>query len=141
MALFALIGPRRTRTVAQVLAALVGAAFFLVSQTRTILGVQKSNSLFAEITRQAQEGRLHPAPIVSLPLRAMLGQPLPLLALLAGSAALFAVAALTLGRRFSDAAAATQGKTGARPARASRGRPGAPSPPARSWPPCARSCC
>jgi len=117
MALFALIGPRRTRTVAQVMAALVGAAFFLVSQTRTILGAQQSNSLFAEITRQAQEGRLHPAPVMSLPLRAMLGEPLPLLALLAGSAALFALAALTLGRRFSDAAAATQGKTAARPAR------------------------
>lgn len=118
MALFALIGPRRTRTVAQVMAALVGAAFFLVSQTRTLLGEQKSNSLFAEITRQAQEGRLHPTPVMSLPLRAMLGAPLPLLALLAASAALFAMAALTLGQRFSDAAAATQGKTAARPARA-----------------------
>ncbi|MFZ0266321.1 hypothetical protein [Caulobacter sp.] len=120
MVLFALIGPRRTRTVAQVLAALVGAAFFLASQARTILGAQKSNSLFAEITRQAMEGRLHPAPIVSLPLRAMLGEPLPLLALLAGSAGLFALAALALGRRFSDAAAATQGKTGAKPTKASR---------------------
>ena len=120
MGLFALIGPRRTRTVAQVMAALVGAAFFLVSQTRTILGEQKSNSLFAEITRQAQEGRLKPPPIAALPLRAMLGEPLPLLALLAGAAALFALAALALGRRFSDAAAATQGKTGARPARESR---------------------
>jgi ABC-2 type transport system permease protein len=127
--------------VAQVLAALVGAAFFLVSQTRTILGEQKSNSLFAEITRQAQEGRLHPAPIVSLPLRAMLGEPLPLLALLAGSAAAVRLAALALGRRFSDAAAATQGKTAAKPRQGDRARPAAPSPPARSWPPCARSCC
>ncbi|MBO9559695.1 MAG: hypothetical protein J7515_14085 [Caulobacter sp.] len=120
MALFALIGPRRTRTVAQVLAALVGAAFFLVSQIRTILGAQKSNSLFMEIERQAQEGRLHPPPILGLPLRAMLGEPLPLLAILAGSAILFAVAAAALGRRFSDAAAATQGKTAARPAKATR---------------------
>ena len=120
MALFALIGPRRTRTVAQVMAALVGAAFFLVSQTRTILGAQKSNSLFAEITRQAQEGRLKPPPIADLPLRAMLGEPLPLLALLAGSVVLFALATLALGRRFSDAAAATQGKTSAKPAKESR---------------------
>jgi ABC-2 type transport system permease protein len=120
MGLFALIGPRRTRTVAQVMAALVGAAFFLVSQTRTILGEQKSGSLFAEISRQAQEGRLKPPPIASLPLRAMLGEPLPLLALLVGAAGLFALAALALGRRFSDAAAATQGKTGARPVRTSR---------------------
>jgi ABC-2 type transport system permease protein len=115
MGLFALIGPRRTRAVAQVLAALVGAAFFLVSQARTILGEQTSSSLFADITRQAQEGRLKPPPIASLPLRAMLGQPLPLLALLAGAAVLFALSAAILGRRFSDAAAATQGKTGAKP--------------------------
>jgi len=120
MGLFALIGPRRTRTVAQVMAALVGAAFFLVSQTRTILGEQRSSSLFGEITRQAQEGRLKPPPIASLPLRAMLGEPLPLLALLAGAAALFALASLALGRRFSDAAAATQGKTAAKPTRESR---------------------
>ncbi len=122
MALFALIGPRRTRTVAQVMAALVGAAFFLVSQTRTILGAQKSSSLFAEIARQAQEGRLRPAPIVALPLQAMLGEPLPLLALLAGSTLLFWLAASALGRRFSDAAAATQGKTAAKPAREGRAR-------------------
>ena len=122
MALFALIGPRRTRTVAQVMAALVGAGFFLVSQARVILGEQKSDSLFAEVTRQAMEGRLHPAPIAGLPLRAMLGEPLPLLALLAGSTGLFALTALALGQRFSDAAVATQGKTAARPARASLGQ-------------------
>jgi ABC-2 type transport system permease protein len=113
MGLFALIGPRRTRTVAQVMAALVGAMFFLVSQTRTILGEQTSNSLFADITQQAQSGRLKPPPIMSLPLRAMLGEPLPLLALLVGAAALFGLSALALGRRFADAAAATQGKTDA----------------------------
>ncbi|EJL23352.1 hypothetical protein PMI01_04854 [Caulobacter sp. AP07] len=115
MGLFALIGPRRTRTVAQVMAALVGAAFFLISQARTILGEQTSRSLFADITRQAQEGRLRPPPIASLPLRAMLGEPLPLLALLAGAMVLFALSAAVLGRRFSDAAAATQGKTDAQP--------------------------
>ena len=115
MGLFALIGPRRTRTVAQVMAALVGAAFFLVSQARTILGEQTSGSLYADIVHQAQEGRLKPPPIASLALRAMLGEPLPLLALLAGAAALFALSVAALGRRFSDAAAATQGKTDAKP--------------------------
>lgn len=115
MGLFALIGPRRTRTVAQVLAALVGAAFFLASQARNILGEGTSRSLLTDIAREAQEGRLKPPPIASLPLRAMLGQPLPLLALLVGAAVLFALSAAILGRRFSDAAAAAQGKTGARP--------------------------
>lgn len=115
MGLFALIGPRRTRTVAQVMAALVGAIFFLVSQARVILGEETSESLFTEIVREAQSGRLNPPPIMSLPLRAMLGEPLPLLALLGGAAALFALSALVLGRRFADATAAAQGKTGARP--------------------------
>ena len=111
MALFALIGPRRTRTVAQVMAALVGAGFFLVSQSRTILGQQASSSLYADIIRRSQEGRLNPPPLADLPLRAMLGQPLPLLALLGGAAVLFALSASALGRRFSDAAAAAQGAT------------------------------
>jgi ABC-2 type transport system permease protein len=115
MGLFALIGPRRTRTVAQVMAALVGAIFFLVSQARVILGEETSESLFTEIVREAQSGRLNPPPIMSLPLRAMLGEPLPLLALLGGAAALFALSALVLGRGFADATAAAQGKTGARP--------------------------
>ena len=96
MGLFALIGPRRTRTVAQVMAALVGAAFFLVSQSRTILGQQASSSLYADIMRRSQEGRLNPPPLADLPLRAMLGQPLPLLALLGGAAVLFALSALSL---------------------------------------------
>lgn len=117
MGLFALIGPRRTRVVAQVMAALVGAVFFLVSQAQTLLGERRSDSLFGEIVRQARDGRLEPPAVLSLPLRAMLGEPLPLLALLAGAAALFWLASATLGRRFSDAAAATQGKTGGRPAR------------------------
>nr|WP_232793182.1 hypothetical protein [Caulobacter hibisci] len=109
MALFSLIGPRRTRTVAQVLAALVGAAFFLTSQIRTILGKSASESLFQTLARESAEGRLKLPPIGWWPLRAMLGEPLPLLAVLALGAGAFALSALSLGRRFADAAAATQG--------------------------------
>ncbi|WP_426030957.1 hypothetical protein [Caulobacter sp. DWP3-1-3b2] len=121
MALFALIGPRRTRTVAQVMAALVGAGFFLVSQARSILGQQASSSVYADIMQRSQEGRLNPPPFADLPLRAMLGQPLPLLALLGGAAALFILSARALGRRFSDAAAAAQGATTSAPAKAGKG--------------------
>jgi ABC-2 type transport system permease protein len=106
MALFALIGPRRTRTVAQVLAALVGAAFFLASQARNLMGKQASETLYAQIAHEATSGRLAPPPAASLPLRAMLGEPLPLLGMLAIGALLFWLAAQTLGRRFSAAAAA-----------------------------------
>ena len=109
MALFALIGPRRTRTVAQVMAALIGAAFFLASQYRNLMGQQASESLFARIAIDAQQGRLQPPQFADLPLRAALGEPLPLLILVAMGGGVFLFAAQTLGRRFADAAAATQG--------------------------------
>lgn len=115
MALFALIGPRRTRTVAQVLAALVGAAFFLASQYRNLMGDAASESLYATIVREAIDGRLTPPPIASLPLRAMLGEPLPLLGVLAVAGGLFWLATTLLGRRFADAAAAAQGSGSTRP--------------------------
>lgn len=109
MALFALIGPRRTRTVAQVMAALIGAAFFLASQYRNLMGEKASESLFARIALDAKEGRITLPPLADLPLRAALGQPLPLLALVAIGVGIFLLSAWTLGRRFADAAAATQG--------------------------------
>ncbi|MCY1646861.1 hypothetical protein OVA11_07225 [Caulobacter sp. SL161] len=109
MALFALIGPRRTRTVAQVLAALIGAAFFLASQYRTLMGEQASESLFARIALDVKDGRIQPPPFADLPLRAAVGEPIPLLVLMAIGLGLFLFAARVLGKRFADAAAATQG--------------------------------
>lgn len=109
MALFALIGPRRTRTVAQVMAALIGAAFFLASQYRNLMGEKASQSLFARIALEAKDGRIKPPPFADLPLRAALGEPLPLLVLVVIGAGIFLLAANVLGRRFADAAAATQG--------------------------------
>jgi len=119
MFLFRLIGPRRTRTVAQVLAALTGAAFFLVSQIRTLMGERASESLFQSLAREAAEGRMKIPPVGYWPLLAMLGEPLPLLAMLAIGAGAFALAALSLGKRFADAAAVTQGAeaSAARPAK------------------------
>jgi len=114
MALFALIGPRRTRTVAQVLAALVGAAFFLASQYRNLMGEAASDNLMVQIARSAGDGSLVLPPLASLPLQAMVGQPLPLLGLLGVGVGLFWLAANALGRRFSDAAAAAQGASSRR---------------------------
>ena len=109
MALFALIGPRRTRTVAQVMAALIGAAFFLASQYRNLMGERASESLFARIALDVKDGRIVLPPFADWPLRAALGQPLPLLVIVAIGAGIFLLAARVLGRRFADAAAATQG--------------------------------
>ena len=109
MALFTLIGPRRTRTVAQVMAALIGAAFFLASQYRNLMGERASDSLFARIATDARDGRIALPPLADLPLRAAVGEPLPLLAMVVLGVGIFLLASRTLGRRFADAAAATQG--------------------------------
>lgn len=109
MALFALIGPRRTRTVAQVMAALIGAAFFLASQYRNLMGAKASESLFARIALDVRDGLIVLPSFADWPLRAALGQPVPLLVLVAIGAGIFLLAAQVLGRRFADAAAATQG--------------------------------
>jgi ABC-2 type transport system permease protein len=106
--LFALIGPKRTRAVAQLLAAVIGAAFFLVSQSRTLFGA-RSTTLFMQVMSAASDPRLKLPPLAGWPLRAALGQPLPLISLLAAGAALFLAVTAWLSRRFAADAAAAQG--------------------------------
>ncbi len=106
--LFRLLGPRRTRAVAQVLAALIGAAFFLVAQSRNLLGAERTKGLIDLIARAARGGMVTP-PTADWPLRAMLGQPLPLLAIMALGVGLFLVATNAIGRRFAADAAAASG--------------------------------
>jgi ABC-2 type transport system permease protein len=108
MVLFRLIGPRRTRAVAQVLAALIGAAFFLAAQARNLLGADKTKGV-AGLVIHAAQGQIKTPPLADWPLRAMLGQPLPLLAVMAVGAGLFLSATHWIGRRFAADAAAASG--------------------------------
>lgn len=108
VALFAVIGPRRTRAAAQILAAIIGAAFFLISQTQTILG-RRSSSLWLQLVSAASDPRLRLPPGASWPLRAMLGDPLPLAAMLLAGAAVFFTVTAWLSRRFAADAASAQG--------------------------------
>jgi ABC-2 type transport system permease protein len=108
VALFALIGPRRTRAIAQILAAIIGAAFFLSTQLRTLLGARTANLVAQVMTAAADRGLRLPA-IASWPLRAALGEPVPLLAMLGTGAAIFGLVTAWLGRRFAADAAAAQG--------------------------------
>jgi len=124
-ALFGILGPRRTRTVGQILAALIGAAFFLASQARNLLGGAQTRSLWLSIAETVRDGRVQLPPGASWPLRAMLGEPLPLAGLTVASLALFLGASQWLGQRFARNAAAAGGidlagggrKTARRPAR------------------------
>ena len=122
MLLFRLIGPRRTRAVAQVLAAIIGAAFFLVGQTYNILGRRTGGVAVLLFQYATDHGRGLPAAATWAP-RAMLGEPVLLAAIAALSLAFFAATSWRLGERFvANAAAASGADT---PTRATRRKAGA----------------
>jgi ABC-2 type transport system permease protein len=106
--LFRLIGPRRTRVVAQILAALIGAAFFLVSQIRTLLGA-KAGGVWLQVAASAGDPALRLPAFASWPLRAMLGEPAPLAGMVGAGALLFFGVSAWLSQRFAADAAAAQG--------------------------------
>jgi len=107
--LFRVIGPRRTRTLGQVLAAILGAAFFLIAQARNILGGAKTAGLAAVVVQLAKDPRFQAVPGLSWPLRALLGEPLPLLAAIGLGGGVFLIANQILGARFAADAAAAAG--------------------------------
>jgi ABC-2 type transport system permease protein len=117
--LFAIIGPRRTKVVGQVLGAIIGAGFFLVAQARSILGAGRSASLWRDLIASSSEGRLHLSGVATWPARAMLGEPLPVLGVVGGAAMIFIVTVWALGRRFAGDAAAATGADAPRARRAS----------------------
>ena len=109
MALFAVIGPRRTRTVAQVMAAMIGAGLFLALQARNLLGGARTGSVVNDLMRVASDPGLHPPPLADLPLRAAMGEPGPLAAVAVLAIAAFGWTSRSLGRRFAADAAAASG--------------------------------
>ena len=72
--LFRLIGPKRTRTIAQMIAILVGAAVFLVAQSRNLVGQTRFNRWLGAVAGSGPAGgRIH-GPL-AWPLRALSGEP------------------------------------------------------------------
>ncbi|HEX3888322.1 MAG TPA: hypothetical protein VHW05_12555 [Phenylobacterium sp.] len=107
--LFRLIGPRRTRTIGQVLAAITGAAAFLMGQAYNILGRGKSASVWATMVQWTSSSHFTPPPGFDWPLRAMLGQPVPLSAVVGLGVGVFLLANQLLGARFAADAASAAG--------------------------------
>lgn len=108
MGLSAVIGARRTRTAGQLLAAVIGAAFFLVGQLRNILP-DHALRLFEGVMNWADGGALQPGAPLSWPALALLGHALPLFVFVGGSALVFAAVVLGLGRSFAANAGAAAG--------------------------------
>jgi ABC-2 type transport system permease protein len=119
LALFRVAGARRTREIGQMLAALIGATFFLIIQARSLLP-DGGERLFGGVLRWARSGVFAPDAPLAWPARAMLGEPLPLVTLVAASLLVFAAMAAGLGRRFSSNVAAAAGASTAS-GRVSRG--------------------
>lgn len=122
MALFATIGPRRTRTASQIISALAGAAFFLMSQARNWLPPEQAEAVKARFDAVADSAAFAPGSPLIQPARALLGGIGPAIGIAAASAVLFALTAAVLGRRFAHNAAAGAGRDAAsRPARGGAG--------------------
>lgn len=105
--LFRVLGPRRTRTVAQVLGALMGAGIFLVSQTYNILGREASSALWRDVAAWMEESRA--SFLASWPALAATGDPLPFTVTVTFCLVIFASAATAMGARFAAIAALVAG--------------------------------
>jgi ABC-2 type transport system permease protein len=100
LTLVRLLGARRARVVAQLIAAVVGAVLFLISQTANMLGHETRDRLMV-FFKQAQEagGVLAPDSMIWFPFRALFGEsPAFLLVMLAGVGGFGLVVNLTYHR-------------------------------------------
>jgi ABC-2 type transport system permease protein len=100
--LFRLIGPRRTRLVAQIVAAIIGAGFVIALQIAAILSYG-TLSRFAVLTSDAAAGFApDPDSFLWWPARAALGDGEALLLLLAGGFVLLGMVMAMFSPRFAD---------------------------------------
>jgi ABC-2 type transport system permease protein len=109
VALFRTIGPRRTRLIAQIVAAVIGAAFVIGLQVAAILsyGTLSRLAVLRSATLLAHAPDL--GSMLWWPARAALGDGADLAIVVAGSLALLAAAILIFSPRFGDHAIAAAG--------------------------------
>jgi len=109
IALFRTIGPKRTRLIAQIVAALIGAAFVIGLQIAAILSYGTlSRFAFLESDTLINHSP-DAASFIWLPARAMLGDPTALVAVCAASLLLLAAAVAIFAPKFGDHAIAAAG--------------------------------
>ena len=109
--LFRLIGPARTRLIAQIVAAIIGAGFVIALQIAAILSYG-TLSRFAVLTSEAAAG-FAPGPdsLIWWPARAALGDIEPLLSLLSASLVLLGGVMAIFSPRFADTATRASAQT------------------------------
>ena len=107
--LFRTVGPARTRAVAQVVAAVVGAAFAIAVQGVAILlygDPSRLAALSSDVVRSRAPG---PDSLVHAPARALMGEMGPMIALMAAALLLLGLAILWAAPRFARDALSTAG--------------------------------
>ena len=119
--LFRVIGPRRTRHVAQILAAIVGAAFVIGIQVAAIVAYGNLSRLQVLESNQLLAFAPGPDSPLWLPARAALGDIGALAIVLASGVGLLAAAIAIFSSRFADHAVATAGAGQGAPKRGGRG--------------------
>jgi ABC-2 type transport system permease protein len=108
MGLFSVIGPRRTRTMGQLLASFIGAAIFLASQSRYLF--QGRGIGFMDVLRRlVADADFRLVAPLGWPARAVVGEPLPFAIFAGVSLVLFALSTSALGSRFSRDASIAAG--------------------------------
>jgi len=129
VALFRAIGPRRTRFVAQIVAAVIGAAFVISLQAAAIMSYG-TLSRFAILQSDALVASApEPDSLVWWPARAVLGDTAAMSAVVVASLVLLALTIVAFAPRFGEHAVAAAGATHPvrRQQRAGRIRPAAPA--------------
>jgi ABC-2 type transport system permease protein len=104
--LFRAIGPRRTRFVAQVCAAIVGAAFVIGLQVAAILSYGKFSRFAVVLSEDYITGAPETGSLLYLPARAILGDGTALLPVLAAGAVALAATIAAFASRFGEHAIA-----------------------------------
>ncbi len=106
--LFWLIGPRHTRTLAQVLGAMAGAIAIFTLQAPNLAPRSVKDAFWFEMLK-APPGDLGPANPLSWPARALVGEPLPMLAVTLFATSVFGAALWIFTGQFAANAAAVAG--------------------------------
>ena len=109
LGLFAMVGPRRARLVAQVAATVVGGAFALGAQVYAMLPATMRAALTGVFAAPETADWLNWRALIALPARAATGEPVALTLWLLVATSVFALVVSAFGQRFARAAIVSAG--------------------------------
>lgn len=110
--MFRLVGPKNTRVIAQIVAALIGAAFFLAMQSQNFVPYEQRAQIYQQVMERLIPVFGNTASAISIPARAALGEPASIVIWAAVALGAYLVAVWWYGMRFVANAASIAGVGG-----------------------------